>query len=91
LNAKGEIMNAVAEVFPMLAGVFVGLVCAAIPSATARKCVWAVLTVVFGAAATVLSGEYQESWGFVLLDMLWVGGISVAVWLGVNVYRRRLS
>ena len=34
-----------------------------------------VLTVVFGALATYLSGEYVETWAFILLDMAWVGGI----------------
>ena len=82
-------MNAFSEVFPMIAGVLTGLVCATMTGGRGRIGLWAVLTILFGALATYVSGEYRESWAFVLLDMLWVGGISYGIILAFNLYRRR--
>ena len=85
-------MDVLTEVFPMLAGVLTGLVCvvwASLARGRTWKFVCVVLAVAFGVLATYLSGEYRESWAFVLLDMLWVSGIALAVVFGVNLYRRR--
>jgi len=84
-------MDAISEVFPMIAGVLTGVICASIARRNLRIAVWALLTIVFGGLATYLSGEYVESWAFILLDMFWVGAISIAVVLGLQVYRRRRS
>jgi len=84
-------MNAMTEVFPMIAGVLTGFLGVLFVRIRSRIAVWAVMTVAFGALATYLSGEYRESWAFILLDMAWVGGISYAVVLGITVYRRRSS
>lgn len=80
-------MDAVSEIFPAIAGVLTGVVCSSISRGRLRMAAWAALTIVFGALATYLSGEYRESWGFVVLDMFWVGAISIAIILGVRVYR----
>lgn len=75
----------------MLAGVLTGVVCLAISRRSLRVSVWTVMTIVFGAFATYLSGEYVESWAFILLDMLWVGGIAILVVFGRQFYLRRRS
>ena len=84
-------MDAISEVFPMIAGVLTGLVCTYLKRPRVKFAVWAAMTIVFGVLATYLSGEYRESWGFVLLDMLWVGAIAYAVILAIAAYRRRRS
>ena len=84
-------MGSISEVFPMLAGVLTGAVCLSIPRRNLRIAVWMMTTIVFGALATYLSGEYVESWAFILLDMLWVGGIAILVVLGGQYYLQRRS
>jgi hypothetical protein len=84
-------MDAISEVFPMLAGVLTGVVCLSISRRHLRIAVWTVMTIVFGALATYLSGEHVESWAFILLDMLWVGGIAILVVFGRQYYLRRRS
>jgi len=84
-------MNAVWEIFPILAGVVTGFVCAAIGRRAPRIVVGATSTVLCGVAAFYLSGEYVESWAFVLLDMVWVGGSAILVFLGRQLYLRRRS
>ena len=84
-------MDAISEVFPMLAGILTGVVCLSITRRALRIAVWVVLTVLFGALATYLSGEYVESWAFILLDMVWVGGIAIVVPMAWRLYLQRRS
>jgi hypothetical protein len=84
-------MDAISEVFPMLAGILTGVICSSMSRRTLRVAAWMVMTILFGALATYLSGEYVESCAFILLDMLWVGAIAIAVILGRQVYHRRRS
>lgn len=82
-------MDGISEVFPVLAGILTGVVCVSIARRNLRIVVGVVLTIVFGALATYLSGEYVETWAFILLDMLWVGGVAILAVLGIQMYRRR--
>jgi hypothetical protein len=68
------------EFFPVIAGVLIGLVMGGV---TARKRPWAwlALSVVFGLAATVLSGEYKVSWEYLLIDIPLVAGASVVAFV----------
>ena len=84
-------MDAVSEVFPMIAGVLTGLICAYRMNPRIKYVLWAIMTIAFGVIATFISGEYRESWLFVLLDMLWVGAVSYGIILALVVYRRRQS
>ena len=63
------------EFFPVIAGLLIGLIMGGV---TARKRPWAwlALSVLFGLAATVLSGEYQVSWEYLLVDIPLVAGAS---------------
>ena len=68
------------EFFPVIAGVLIGLIMGGL---TARKRPWAWLglSVVFGMAATVLSGEYKVSWEYLLIDIPLVAGASAVAFV----------
>jgi hypothetical protein len=68
------------EFFPVIAGVLIGLVMGGV-TARKRPWSWLGLTVLFGLAATVLSGEYQVSWAYLLIDIPLVAGASVVAFL----------
>jgi len=67
------------EIFPVLYGVGVGVVCTFIASPRWRCICWLGLSAVFGVAATVLTGEWKFSWDFLLIDIPLVAGCSFAV------------
>jgi len=56
------------EVFPLLGGIVVGLVCSQVPLRLSR---WMVLllAVVVGLTASYISGELAVDWRFVLIDI----------------------
>jgi hypothetical protein len=56
------------ELFPVVAGLAVGALLGLIRP-TLRFWVGAVLAVLFGVLATVVSGEFHISWGFLLIDI----------------------
>ena len=80
------------EVFPVLAGVIVGLV---VPTAMSpsrlRWLVMGVLSVVLGAVATWISGELTISAVYLLIDIAQVLGAAVATTVLVGVWRGRRS
>ncbi len=55
------------ELFPILAGVVIALVTQRLP-ARARLATIAALSLLAGASAAWVSGEWLESWAFVLID-----------------------
>lgn len=56
------------ELFPVVAGIVVGLVLGLVrPSMRLRTGL--PLAVLFGVAATVLSGEFKISWAYLLIDI----------------------
>ena len=68
------------EFFPVVAGILIGLVMGGI-TARRRPWAWLALTVLFGLAATVLSGEYKISWEYLLIDIPLVAGASVVAFV----------
>jgi hypothetical protein len=56
------------EVFPVLAGVVVGLAIHHVTTAWLRVLFLAVLSLGFGTAASWLSGELAISWAYILID-----------------------
>jgi len=66
----------VSEIFPLLAGLACGVL---LGSLTARRRVFVglVFSVVAGVLATVLSGEWQISWAFLLIDIPLVAAAAV--------------
>jgi hypothetical protein len=67
------------EIFPIMAGVLVGAIVLAIKPAWLKVLVYVGGCVVFGFAASYFTGELEESWNFLSLDMLlvWLGGLVV--------------
>ncbi len=57
------------EILPISAGVVVGLICWRIASVRLRTIALVVLSVVFGALASLLTGELALTWGFLLIDI----------------------
>jgi hypothetical protein len=56
------------ELVPFILGAFLGALMSFRTTALGRVAVCAAVVVLSGAVATVLSGEYQTSWVFLLLD-----------------------
>ena len=76
------------EIFPVSAGILVGLVCSRIPSIRARIIIITLLSILFGYLATVISGESKISWAFLYADMPLVAGSAVGALLAVQWYRK---
>jgi hypothetical protein len=57
------------EAFPVLAGVCVGLIAMRITNMRLRTLAFVVLSVIFGVAATTISGEFSIGWEFLLIDI----------------------
>ena len=73
------------EVFPVLAGVIVGLVIPTVVSSSSA------LSIVLGAVASWISGELAISAAYVLIDIAQVLGAAMATMVLVGVWRRRRS
>ncbi len=56
------------ELLPFILGAFLGALISFRRTGRARVVVCAVVVVLSGTVATVLSSEYQTSWGYLLLD-----------------------
>jgi hypothetical protein len=67
------------ELFPVVCGTVVGLCCASIRATRARTALWTVLSVVCGATATLVSGEFRLGPEFLALDTLLVAGTALSV------------
>ncbi len=65
------------EIFPVAAGAIVGGLVLLIKTQWLRAAAFVVGCLVFGFLASWLSGELEESWGFLSIDMalVWVGGL----------------
>jgi hypothetical protein len=78
------------EVFPVLAGVIVGLVVPTVISPSRVRWVMLVaLSVSLGFVATWMSGELAISAGYLLIDIAQVLGAAIATTVLVGVWRRR--
>lgn len=74
-------MNELFELLPLVFGVAIGLLCHGMAAGRRRVLVLAVLSVIGGLAATLISGEYRESWGYLLLDIPLTAGMAAATLL----------
>ena len=77
------------EVFPVLAGVIIGLVVPTVMSSRLRWPMLLVVSVALGAVASWISGELAVSAVYILIDVAQVLGASVATWALVLAWRRR--
>jgi hypothetical protein len=78
------------EAFPLLAGFTCGLL---VGVTTGRWRMWqvAVVSVLLGFAATVLTGEWRTSWLFLLVDVPLVAGSALFGCLAARMVRARIS
>ena len=79
------------EVFPIVAGVIIGLIVSRIGAVRARWITAIILTLVAGVAATFLSGEAEESWAFVLVDIGLVAVAAAIAWGLATFVARRVA
>lgn len=78
------------EVFPVLAGVGVGLATYRLRAFWLKGVLVGTLGVVFGTIASWVSGELATSWIYLLIDTAQVVGVSVMTAVLAAVLRRRL-
>ena len=77
------------EVFPVLAGIVVGMATDRVHPMWLRVCLVAALALAFGAIASWVSGELAISRIYVLIDAAQVGVAAVMTAVLVRVWRRR--
>ncbi|MDI3338940.1 MAG: hypothetical protein QJR03_00235 [Sphaerobacter sp.] len=77
------------EIFPVAAGVLVGLLAFRVASSRLRALLIAGLSVVFGVIATIISGEALISWAFVLIDIPLVLGSAIVTLVAVTYWTQR--
>jgi len=73
------------ELFPIFTGAVLGLAFAAGTRAFSPLWVRAVMVLLAGVTATIVSGEYAENWGFALVD---IGEVVLAAWIASTLARR---
>jgi len=79
------------EVFPVLAGIALGLVADRVPSTMLRAALIAVVGVALGVVASWLAGELAISWVYILIDTAQVVVAAVATVVIVALWRRRVA
>jgi hypothetical protein len=79
------------EVFPVLAGIMLGISIHWIPSRRLRMTVGGFAGLGLGALASWISGELTISRGFLLIDIAQVIGAAVMTFVLVQVWLRRTS
>jgi len=77
------------EVFPVLAGVIIGLVVPVVVPSRLRWLALGVLSVAFGFVASFISGELAISSIYILIDVVQVLGGALATWVLAAAWRRR--
>lgn len=76
------------ELFPIVSGLVVGALLGYVRPRT-RAVTGILASIVLGALATVVSGEYKVSWEFLLVDIPLVALSSAAAFLVLRMVRRR--
>ena len=77
------------EVFPVLAGIALGLATSGIRAIWLKGILIAALGVAIGAIASWISGELAISWVYVLIDTAQVVGAAIATGVVVTLWVRR--
>lgn len=79
------------ELFPILAGLAIGLVVLRIARPQLRAAALIVLSALAGATASLISGELFISWDFLFFDIPLVFAAAVALVVVVSWWRRRAA
>ena len=77
------------ELFPIAAGVVIGALVHLVPSIRLRVVAIVVLSVLFGFAASYVSGELAEGWEFLLFDIPQVFVAAAVTTLALTWWQRR--
>jgi len=70
------------ELIPFILGVLLGAPFTVMTAGRTRTAAYAAVVALSGTVATVLSGEYQRSWVYLLLDCA-EAALGLVVWLGL--------
>lgn len=79
------------EVFPVLAGVVVGLVTGSVRLVWLRILLLVLAGIAFGVTASWISGELATSWIYLLIDTAEVIVVAAMTIVGMTAWRRRLA
>ena len=79
------------EIFPVMAGVVIGLVIPHLAAPRWRAWVLTFLSVVCGAAASWISGELAVSWGYLVIDIGQVAVAGMLTWVLAARWQHRRS
>ena len=77
------------ELFPVCAGLIIGLVVLRIPTARIRAIALVVLIVLAGVTASYISGELFVSWDFLFVDIPLVFLPAIVTTLGLTWWQRQ--
>jgi hypothetical protein len=80
--------HAMDEVFPVLAGVAVGLLSALVKSMSSKAILISLMGLVLGVSASWISGELSISWTYLVVDTVQVIGAAVMTALLVRIWLR---
>ena len=75
------------ELIPVLSGILIGTVLS-LSSSRRSLAIGSVLSVLCGSLATFMSGEYELSWGYFLIDIAQSLGVAFAALVVVRLLRR---
>jgi hypothetical protein len=78
------------ELFPIICGVAAGVILGAVRPAL-RLTLGVLLSIVFGVAATVLSGEFRVGWEYLLIDIPLVAMSAAAMYSVTSRAVRRMK
>jgi hypothetical protein len=76
------------ELIPVLSGILIGTV-VSLSSSRRSLAIGSALTVLCGSLATFMSGEYELSWGYFLVDIAQALGTALAALVVVRLLRIR--
>lgn len=79
------------EFFPLVAGAIIGALVSAICSLRWRSLALVALCVLAGAAASLVSGELEEGWQYLLFDIPQVFVAAALVAVAIGVWQRRAA
>jgi hypothetical protein len=75
---RNQTMNELSELIPLVSGIAIGLLCYGMAPGRRRALTLGVLSIICGLGATVISGEFRQSWGYLLLDIPLTAGMALA-------------
>ncbi len=78
------------ELFPVLAGLIIGVVTWQLPLRRHRTIALVLLSIIAGITASFISGELFVSWDFLLVDIPAVFLAALGMLAGISLWQRRI-